>query len=305
MSARLRTLNRMLRAGVRPVVRRLRNWDLARGMFRTGAMLTFRRVKGTRYAPAEGVLAPGLWVMGAEEPLPGVILYLHGGAYIVGSPGGYWELAGRLARQTRRRVYLPDYPLAPERPAPAAFYAAVSCWQTLLGQGLRPEQIVIGGDSAGGGLALALLSHVLGQGQRPAACFAFSPWTDLTMSGPSLESNAESDVLLPVERFEEIRDVVRGALAPDDPRISPLFASYPNCPPVYLSWSETEILRDDARRMAEHLRRSGAVVETEVQRDAPHVWQLFHGWVPEANASLNKTAAFIVSALPSPPRSGS
>ncbi|MDF0603038.1 alpha/beta hydrolase fold domain-containing protein [Psychromarinibacter sp. C21-152] len=305
MSWQLAALRRAMRWTARPVVARLTNWTRARAVFRVSARLAFRRVRGTRCRPAEGPLAPGAFVTGREPPAPGVILYLHGGAYIVGSPAAYRDLAGRLARQTGRRLYLPDYPLAPEHPAPAAFHAAVAAWEALLGEGYRPGEIVIGGDSAGGGLALALLAEVLSRGQRPAGCFAFSPWTDLTLSGASLRENAGRDVLLPVARIAEVRDLVRGALAPDDPRLSPLFAAFPDCPPVLLAWSQSEILRDDSARMAAHLRGYGAQVEEDVLPDAPHVWQLFHGIVPEANASLNKTAAFILRALPSPRPAGS
>ena len=297
MSWQLAVLRRSLKRTAYPVMGRVRNWGIARTAFRLSAKLAFRSVRGTRYVQAEGALAPGLFVRGRAEPKPGVILYLHGGAYIIGSPGTYWELAGRIARQTGHRVYLPDYPLAPEAPAPAAFHAAVLAWEALLGDGLRPDQIVIAGDSAGGGLALALLAHVLAEGQRPAGVVAFSPWTDLTLSGKSLKTNADTDVLLPAARVHEIRDLVVGALAPDDPRVSPLFARFPNCPPAFIAWSETEILRDDAVRMARKLRDGGAFVEQDVQADAPHVWQLFHGMVPEANASLHKAARFTVAAL--------
>ncbi len=297
MSWQLAALRRSLHWTAYPVMGRVRNWGLARTAFRLSATLAFRSVRGTRYAKAEGALAPGLFVMGQDDPKPGVILYLHGGAYIIGSPGTYWELAGRLARQTGHRLYLPDYPLAPESPAPAAFHAAVASWEALLGYGYRPHEIIIAGDSAGGGLALALLAHVLAEGQRPAGIVAFSPWTDLTLSGASLKDNAATDVLLPAARVHEIRDLVVGALEPDDPRVSPLFARFPGCPPAFVSWSETEILRDDAVRMVRVLRENGAFVEQDVQADAPHVWQLFHGMVPEANASLHKAARFIVAAL--------
>lgn len=303
MSWQLSALRRMLRWTVRPVMARITDWKLARTSFVVMGKLGFRRVAGTRYRRAEGALAPGLWVTARAAPQPGIVLYFHGGAYLMGSPRTYWELAGRLARQSGRAIFLPDYPLAPEAPAPAAFQAAIRCWRALLEAGHAPTDIVIGGDSAGGGLALALLAHVLQDEQRPAGCFAFSPWTDLTLSGPSLRTNAACEVMLPAERLEEVRDMVRGTLDPADPRLSPLFARFPDCPPVFLSWSETEILRDDGRRMADALTAQGASVECDVQKDAPHVWQLFHGQVPEADASIRRASDFIAAVLPSP-RSG-
>lgn len=300
MSWQLATLRHVLRWGVRPVLARVTSWTFARRSFEVGARLTFRRVRGARSVPATGALAPGLWVEGGATPEHGVVLYLHGGAYLVGSPATYRHLAGRLARNTGCRIYLPDYPLAPEHPAPAAFDAALAVWRALLAAGHRPSDIVIGGDSAGGGLALALLARLLAEGQPPAGCFVFSPWTDLTLSGASLDRNRNRDAVLPRARMEEVRDMARGALAPDDPRISPLFAAYPGSPPVFIAWSETEILRDDGARMAKTLTSGDTPVVTDVQPDAPHVWQLFHGWVPEADASLRKAGEFIREAFRAP-----
>ncbi len=305
MSWQLSALRRMLRWTARPVAARTTDWRLARAGFAASAKLGFRPVFAARYRRARDMLAPGLWATGRGEPGPGVVLYLHGGAYIIGSPGTHRSLAGRLAVDTGRALYLPDYPKAPESPAPAAFDAALSAWDALRAQGYAAAHVALGGDSAGGGLALALLAHLLARGERPAGCFAFSPWTDLALTGTSLRENARRDVLLPAERLEEVRDMVRGTLDPADPRLSPLYARFPDCPPVFLAWSESEILRDDGRRMADALRDAGAEVECDIQRNAPHVWQLFHGRVPEADASIARVAAFIASVLPSSPPAGS
>lgn len=293
MSWQMAVLSRWLRLTTRPVAARTRNWKAARRMFSVAAWIGFRRAPGCRETAAEAELAPGLWVVSDDAPPRGVILFLHGGAYMVGSPWIYRDLAGRLASSSGCAVYLPDYPLAPEHPAPAAFDAAVRVWGALLAEGRRPSDIVIAGDSAGGGLALALLSHLLAAGQRPACCVTFAPWTDMTLSGASLVANAPSDVVLPAERLEEVRDMVAGSLDHADPRISPLFARFGDCPPVWLSWSEAEILRDDCRRMADALRAQGAHVTCDVQKRAPHVWQLFQRSLPEADASLDRAAAFI------------
>jgi acetyl esterase/lipase len=226
-----------------------------------------------------------------------VILYLHGGAYLAGSPRTHSAMLGRLAKLTGLRVLAPRYRLAPEHPAPAAFDDANAAYSELLRQGYRPDQIILGGDSAGGGLALALLAHLCAQGQQPLALFAFSPWTDLTQSGESLRSNAALDPLLPVARIAEAVGFVKGDLAADDPRISPLFADFLNPPPVHMFVGSTEILRDDTLRMAENLRRAGGDVRVTDVKDAPHVWPLFDGFIAQARVTLQEVAGFIAAQL--------
>jgi acetyl esterase/lipase len=148
----------------------------------------------------------------------------------------------------------------------------LSMMRCLLGcasrQGCSARRIVIGGDSAGGGLALALLSHLCRSGTPPGGAFAFSPWTDLTLSGGSLKENAARDHYLPAERLSEARDMVLQGFDPADPRVSPLFADFPDAPSVLIHVAETEILRDDALRMARVL--PGA--EIRLAGDLPHVW---------------------------------
>lgn len=162
-----------------------------------------------------------------------------------------------------------------------------------MAKGHGAAQIILAGDSAGGGLALALLSHLCRTGQSPAALIAFSPWTDLTLSGPSLTDHAAGEVLLPPERLAEAAVMVLGGLAATDPRISPLHAAFPTPPPVFLQVGSTEILLDDSRRMAEVLRQAGGEVTLQVWPGCPHVWQMLDGWLPEARAALEDAAHFV------------
>ncbi len=303
MSRRLALLRPLLRVAVRPMLGRTTSWSFARRALDV-ASFGFAATPGCRALPLRADLGPGLRVVPLNPPGPGLVLFLHGGAYVMGGSRSYRKLAASLATYAGVPVILPDYPLAPEHPAPAAFEAARDVWRKLREE-YRPEEIVLAGDSAGGGLALALLAALLAEGERPAGCLAFSPWTDLTLSGGSLRGNARRDMLLPAARLPEVRDMVRGALAPEDPRISPLYADFPGCPPVRLCWSESEILRDDSVRMAARLEAQGARVEREVLPDAPHVWQLFHGRLPEADASLDAAGRFIAAALRAPRTGGS
>lgn len=229
----------------------------------------------------------------------GVILYFHGGAYIAGSPRTHRALAARLAQLSCRDVMLPRYPLAPEHPAPTAFEAAVKAHENLLAQGVEPGQIVLGGDSAGGGIALALLAHLAQTGQPPACLFAFSPWTDLTRSGASINENAKRDRLLDPTRLDEVIGYATGSVfAANDPRLSPLFARFSAPPPVLLSVAETEILRDDTTRLAARLKSAGGEVTVITLPDAPHAWPVMDRFLPEALDTIRMTCAFIESVSP-------
>lgn len=212
----------------------------------------------------------------------------------MGAPETHAAMLAALARRAGLPAFLPRYRLAPEHPFPAAFDDACAIWDTLVAQGWQPGQIVLGGDSAGGGLALALMSHLCLRGQVPAGFYAFSPWTDLTLSGAAIRQNARRDQFLPVNRLDEVRDfVLAGTGDPADPRISPLFANFPSPPPVLIHAAESEILRDDALRMMGPL----AHADIRLAGDLPHVWPFFHNWLPEARATLSETARFIRSCL--------
>lgn len=304
MTARLAILNAILRSAGRPLLKRTKTPERARRDFDLTARLFFRGPRRNTTRVRIGSVSC-LDVRPDNPKWSGVLLYLHGGGYITGSARTHLPMIGHVAHRIGCRAVLPDYRLAPEHRFPAAFEDAKAVWDALLDSGLHPVKIVIGGDSAGGGLALALLSDVLKSGHRPAGLFAFSPWTDLTLSGASLAENAEADVILPVERIEELRGMLAdpGELA--DPRLSPLFAEFSGAPPVYFQVSDTEILRDDTVRMADRLRAAGADVSVDHWPDAPHVWQMFRGWLPEADDALERTAVFIEDCLrSSSPRSG-
>lgn len=222
----------------------------------------------------------------------GVLLWLHGGAYLLGSSATHAPMLGRISRLARLAVIAPDYRLAPEHPAPAAFEDAVAAHSALLDLGWRPEQIVLGGDSAGGGLALALLADLCRRDLRPAGLVALSPWTDLTAASDSLQRNAAREPLFPAEKIGFLIGLVKGCLSPDDPRLSPMFASFDRPPPVLIHVGSDEILHDDSIRMAAHLRQAGGDVSVQICEGGLHVWHMLDGWVPEARESLREVARF-------------
>jgi acetyl esterase/lipase len=163
----------------------------------------------------------------------------------------------------------------------------------LLAKGFAADHIVLAGDSAGGGLALALLADLCSRGLAPAGLFAFSPWTDLTMTGASLKENADRDPLLPVDRLREAVSMVLGTFDAGDPRVSPVYAEFIKPPPVLLQVGQEEILLDDSRRMAFSLRRAGGMVKIDEWTDCPHVWQMLEAFLPEAQAALSDVAIFV------------
>lgn len=304
MSLRLRALVFAARYLARPVLARTRQPEQARRDFNLVSRLL--RVPPFLLHLVDPGPVPLHWVSVRRRSTDWVILYFHGGGYVAGSPVTHIGLAGRIAKLTCLPVAAPDYRLAPEHPAPAAFEDALAAHAALLARGYAADRIVLGGDSAGGGLALALLADLCGRGLAPAGAFVFSPWTDLTMTAESLHSNAAADPLLPVARMADLVAMVLGPLDARDPRISPLFARFDQPPSVFLQVGSTEILRDDSLRMAEVLRQAGGVVELAVWPGCPHVWHLLDGYVPEARAALVDAAGFVgrlveVSSLSSPP----
>ncbi|HBQ36195.1 MAG TPA: alpha/beta hydrolase [Rhodobacteraceae bacterium] len=262
---------------------------LARYMFRTPPYSLYLPTK----LKAQNLTVPALWISSGQVSRRRLVFYIHGGGFIVGSPWTHKRMLASLSRLTGIRVCAPQYRLSPEHQYPDALNDVRAAYQVLLDRGFAPDQIILGGDSAGGNLVFSLLADLCAQGLAPRAVFAFSPWTDLSLTGKSLEENANLDVLLPAERIEELRDMYLGNADPKDVNVSPLFAKYPDCPPVFLQASATEILRDDTLRLAENLNSQGAKVSCEIWQDLPHVWQVFDGWLPESRKAMKSAARFI------------
>ena len=301
MSLRLRLLNLFFRAIAKPRLRRTTDPSLARREFALAARWCLAQGRGS-----VRVAVPGAVPLLRFDPPGGMtqraILYFHGGGYIVGSPLTHQGLANRLALDTGLSVWVPEYRLAPEHPFPAAWDDADIAWDQLLVAGYAPQDVVLAGESAGGGLCFALLTRLCAAGTLPRAVVAFSPWVDLTGGCPSLASNAQRDPLLPAEAFATLSHHVLGGHAADDVRASPLFAAYPGCPPVLLQASEVEIIRDDATRLADRLRAFGGTVTLQLAPATPHAWQLMVHRLPEADRSVADAVDFISAVQPLAPK---
>jgi epsilon-lactone hydrolase len=295
MSWRLFALNLWLRSVEKPRMLRARSIPVARA--RMEWLAAAANPGAARRLAARPV--GGLPALRADGPAgAGVLLWLHGGAYCLGSPGTHAALAAELARRAGAGLVLPAYRLAPENAFPAAVEDAVDAWRGLVAEGVPPARIALAGDSAGGGLVFALLHLLIAErAALPACAVAFSPWIDLTLSGASLVELAARDAFLPAERLAEVRDLYLAGADPRDPRASPHLGSFAGAPPVLIQASGDEILADDALAMAERLAADGVAVTLELEPGVPHAWHFFHGRLPEADAALDRAAAFVAGRL--------
>jgi acetyl esterase/lipase len=234
-----------------------------------------------------------------------VILYFHGGVYVIGSAATSVPLVAELARRTGARVITVDYRLAPEHPYPAAVDDAQDAYHGLLDQGVDPGQIALAGESAGGGLAVATLLALRDAGTPlPSCAFVMSPYADLTLSGDSIASRQAVDRTLTPEGLRlRIPDYVAGADAAD-PLISPIFADLTGLPPLLIQVGSNEILLSDALRLAERAAMSDLTVTLDVTDGVPHVFQAFAAMLDEADAALVRAAAFLRNNLAATERLG-
>ncbi len=250
----------------------------------------------TTVEPATFRGVPGEWVRNTRQPPQRTVLYLHGGGYQVGSVAIYREFAAQLARAWQAQVALIDYRLAPEHPFPAATDDVHAAYQALLDQGIAADSLVVAGDSAGGGLTLACALEARDAGlPLPAALVLFSPWADLTVSGRSAMERDHDDLLGTEHLRVAAADYLAGA-APLTPLASPLFADLHGLPPTLIQATVNEILCDDARRLADALHAAGSQAQLRLWPRLWHVWQIFAGKVPEADAALAEALDFIKAA---------
>ena len=223
-----------------------------------------------------------------------VILYFHGGVYVIGSAGTSVPLVSDLARRTGAKAVTLDYRLAPEHPYPAAVEDAQAAYEGLLEQGVDPGQIALAGDSAGGGLAVAVLLALRDAGTPlPSSAYLMSPYADLTMSGDTfLEKQAVDPILTPNGVRLRVPDYVVGVDA-SDPYISPIFGDLRGLPPLLIQVGSNEILLSDALRLAARAATADVAVNLEVTPGVPHVFQGYAAMLDEGNVALDRASAFL------------
>ena len=228
----------------------------------------------------------------------GTLLYFHGGGYCFCSIRSHRKLVGHLAKAAGCRALNVDYRLAPEHPHPAALTDALAAYRWVLENGTKPWEIVVGGDSAGAGLAVALLLRARAEGlPLPAAGVLLSPWVDLAMTGESVTTRAEVDVRQdPAGTMWCARSFLAGQ-DPRDPYASPLYAALTGLPPIYIQASDWDILVDDAHRLAERARESGVDVQIDLFPEMLHAHQIWVGAMPEAAEAVTRVGDYVRARL--------
>ncbi|HZZ62250.1 MAG TPA: alpha/beta hydrolase [Roseiarcus sp.] len=248
---------------------------------------------GARFIPAAPGGVAGEWVEAkAAFPVRATLFYLHGGGYIGMSPATHRELTGAFACRGFR-VFAADYRLAPEHTFPAALDDAVAAWRALRTSVSGP--IYAAGDSAGGGLTLALMLRLRDLSERnPDAACLFSPWTDLAVTGASTRTNESRDPLIVASGLAKVAAVYLAGADPQNPFASPLYGDFTGLPPLIFFVGDTEVLLDDTIRAAERARAAGVRVELRVGPDMPHVWPFLNRITPEGRCAMDEAAAFLL-----------
>jgi monoterpene epsilon-lactone hydrolase len=225
-----------------------------------------------------------------------VILYFHGGVYVIGSAAATVPLVSDLARRTATKVITVDYRLAPEHPFPAALQDARAAYEGLLEQGVDPDRIALAGESAGAGLAVATLVALRDAGKTlPSSAFLMSPYVDLTLSGESLVNKAALDpILTPDGLRQRVTDYVADA-DPSDPYVSPIHGDLAGLPPMLIQVGSHEILLSDAIRLAARAATADVAVTLDVVPGVPHVFQAYAAVLDEGNAALDRAATFVTA----------
>lgn len=290
-------------------LRRITSWYLSRIDARTADVAASRK-RLNYYAGllnvADGVdisetSIAGLqaeWHTPAEAPDDKLLLYWHGGAYIMGSCRSHRSLVSHIAARAGVRALVPEYRLAPEHPYPAAIEDAVAVYRELLERGIAANDIAIAGDSAGGGLAVAMMLSLRHAGlPLPRAAALLSPWLDLSGSGESMQSRLGQDPWFDPEDLPHVvayycRDEQR-----QDPLVSPVFANVAGLPPILIQVGDDEILLSDSTRFADKLRDAGVDVELDIWQHMWHVWQMFVGLMPESWAAVDRLGDFVRESL--------
>ncbi len=250
-------------------------------------------------ATVEGMAAE--WITPPLALPKRTLLFIHGGGYFFGSLNTHRQLAADVANAAQARTLLFEYRLAPEHRYPAALDDTLAVYRALIRDGTDPSQLILAGDSAGGGLTLAIMIALRDAGEPlPALAICFSPWTDLACTGESMQSRVKADPWFDPRQMVQAARYYLGNQDPETPLASPLYADLHGLPPLLFQVGMDEILLSDSTRMAEKARAAGVDVTLQVWPHMMHVWQAFARYVPEGRAALSHVAAFVHGHLPPP-----
>ena len=291
MSLRAKIVGAVIRRSMKKRLASFNDADEVRGLTNTPSSAPPSDI-GVQAVDAAGVAAE--WIESRDAKTHKVILYLHGGGYVFGGLDSHREIAWRLAKQTGQRVLLLDYRLAPEHhfPAPVDDAYAAYCW--LLGEGYNAENLIVAGDSAGGGLAVALALKLKDEGvQLASALVLMSPWADLTLSGATIDANDATDVMLSRGALQRFADIYLGDQDAAHPYASPLFGDLSDLPRTYVIVGDGEVLRSDSDRLAEGIEAAGGVVSLKVWPGMMHVFPVAARLIPEGRQAIQEIDHFL------------
>lgn len=239
---------------------------------------------------------PVEWIVPGAAPEAPVLFHLHGGGYVLGNPAASRPFTTAMAARSGARTVSVDYRLAPEHPFPAAVEDAVSAYRGLLALGHEPGAIAIGGESAGGGLAIALLIALRDRNiPLPACAFAISPWTDMACTADSFDRLAASDPMLTRRALKEMADAYLAGARESSPLASPARGNLRGLPPLLIHAGSEEVLLDDSRMLHAHALEAGVESRLDIWEDMIHVWHMFHPMLPEGGRAIDDIAGFVKS----------
>jgi len=257
-----------------------------------GAMFKLPKGIKTIKELADGV--PAEWLIPPGISNGRVVLYLHGGSYICGSPNSHRSLVANIAIAAKARALVIDYRLAPEHPHPAAVEDAVAAYKWLLSNKVDSKHLAVVGDSAGGGLAIALLVSLRDRNvPLPAACVCLSPWTDLAFTGETWKSKAAVDLILYDYKELAFAKMYLGGLDPKTPLASPLYADLKGLPPLLVQVGTDEVLLSDSTRLVDRAKQAGVNAVLDEWEKMQHVWQFAASFIPEGRRAIERIGEFM------------
>lgn len=258
----------------------------------------FQDTEGVKVTPCTLAGCPVEILDPEKDSSGGVLLYLHGGGFVMGSIASHRQLAARIAVAAQTKTIILDYRLAPEHPFPAALIDCEAVYHSILEQGFLPGQIGVCGDSAGGGLCVSLLVRLKKANiPLPNACVCLSPWVDLSQQGNSWEANAEHDLLVDKKSSAQMTQYYLKDQSRYFHEASPVYADLSGLPEMLIHVSSTEVLLDDARLLHRRAKECGVSVNLKIWSDLPHVWQFMAASLKQGKDAINDIGLFINSLL--------
>ena len=251
--------------------------------------------KDVKCKPVIAGSVPAEWITTPNSESQKVVLYLHGGGYVAGSIASYRDLVARISSVSKARILILEYRLAPEFPFPNALEDSVAAYKWLVStENINPNNIIIAGDSAGGGLTLATAIKLRNEGfPLPIAIVCLSPWTDLAGTGESLKTNGEIDPFISLEMFEICARTYLETTDPCNHLASPLYADLQGLPPLLIQVGTSEVLLDDSIRFAERAKTAGVDVRLKIWKDMIHIFAIFAIFTPESRQAIEQIGEFM------------